>query len=101
LDPNPPYYFFDLGRQAMQRGDYQTAKSLFAREVARADYNHEFHFWLALAYYDLGDTVRARRQILEAMERSPSRSEHTRYEAKLAWLKSNEHPRAPPTPVAQ
>jgi Flp pilus assembly protein TadD len=91
LDPHPPYYFFDLGREAMQRGDYQQAKSLFAKEVARADYNHEFHFWLGVAYYDLGDLERARHQILEAMERSPTRSDHNRYQAKLAWLKSNEH----------
>jgi Flp pilus assembly protein TadD len=94
LDPHPPYYFFDLGRDAMQRGDYQAAKALFAKEVARADYNHEFHFWLAVAYYDLGDMERARRQILEAMERSPTRNDHSRYEAKLAWLRSNEHAKA-------
>lgn len=95
LDPYPPYYFFDLGRKAMERGDYPMARTFFAKEVARADYNHEFHFWLAVAYYDLGDMDRARHQMLEAMERSPSRSDHTRYEAKLAWLKSNEHAKAP------
>jgi tetratricopeptide (TPR) repeat protein len=95
LDPYPPYYFFDLGQQAMQSGDYKAAKTFFAKEVARADYNDEFHFWLAVAYYDLGDIDRARRQILLAMERSPNRLEHRRYEAKLAWLKSNEHARGP------
>ncbi|HEX4597819.1 MAG TPA: tetratricopeptide repeat protein [Burkholderiaceae bacterium] len=91
IDPHPPYYFFDLGREAMQRGDYQQARSLFAKEVARADYNHEFHFWLGVAYYDLGDLERARHQILEAMERSQTRGDHNRYQGKLAWLKSNEH----------
>jgi tetratricopeptide (TPR) repeat protein len=91
LDPNPPYYFFDLGMQAMQRSDFDTARQMFAREVARADYNHEFHFWLAAAYYKLGEVERARKQLVSAMERSPTRDDHNLYAAKLAWLKSNPH----------
>jgi Flp pilus assembly protein TadD len=91
MDPYPPYYFFNLGMAAMQQSDFQAAKSWFAKEVARADYNHEFHFWLAVAYFKLGQTERAQRQLLLALERSSAHSDRDLYAAKLAWLRSNEH----------
>ena len=34
---------------AARQSDWRTARDFFAREVARADYYHEFHFWLGLA----------------------------------------------------
>jgi len=37
LQPYPPYYFFNLGQVAMQRGDFNTAKTLFSKEVKRAE----------------------------------------------------------------
>ena len=89
IDPQPPYYFFDLGMAAMQRNDFRTAKTWFAKEVARADYNHEFHFWLGVAYFKLGDIERAQRQLLLALERSSARSDRDLYAAKLAWLRAN------------
>jgi tetratricopeptide (TPR) repeat protein len=88
IDPHPPYYFFNLGQAAMQAQDYRSAKNLFAREVSRADYNHEFHFWLGVAYFKLGETDRARRQLLLALERSPNPGARQLYAAKLAWLQS-------------
>lgn len=87
LDPDPPYRFFRQGVDAMQHGDYGAARDLFAREVARADYNDEFHFWLALAYFELGQQERARRQLMLAAERSQTRADRQRYVAKLEWLK--------------
>ena len=89
IDPNPPYYFFDLGMQAMQRNDFQSARTLFGREVARAGYNHEFHFWLGVAYFKLGETERARQQLLLALENSPTPNDQHLYAAKLAWLQAN------------
>jgi Flp pilus assembly protein TadD len=100
IDPNPPYYFFDLGMDAMRRNDFQTAKRLFAKEVYRADYNDEFHYWLGIAYLKLGDIDRARRQLLLAIERSQSRGGRDLYAAKLAWLQSHEHPRSDTPPPA-
>jgi tetratricopeptide (TPR) repeat protein len=91
LDPDPPYYFFNLGMDALQRNDFQAARDFFAKEVARADYSHEFHFWLAVAYYKLGDSERARKQLFAALERSTAPGDHKLYAAKLAWLKSNAH----------
>ena len=73
----------------MQQNDFRAAKTWFAKEVARADYNHEFHFWLGVAYFKLGDIERAQRQLLLALERSSARSDRDLYAAKLAWLRSN------------
>jgi Flp pilus assembly protein TadD len=91
LDPYPPYYYFNLGLAAMQRNDFPVAKTWFAKEVARADYNHEFHFWLGVAYFKLGEVDRAQRQLLLALERSSAHDDRDLYAAKLAWLRSNEH----------
>ena len=104
IDPHPPYYFFNLGMAALQDNDFRTAKTQFAREVARADYNHEFHYWLAVAYFKLGETERAQRQLLLAIERSPTRDGRDLYAAKLSWLQSNDrardHDRAVTAPAA-
>jgi Flp pilus assembly protein TadD len=91
LEPNPPFYYFNLGLAAMQKNDFKTARDLFAKEVDRADYYHEFHFWLGLANFKLGDYDAARKQLALAMENSGSRGDRDLYAAKLAWLKSQQH----------
>ena len=89
IEPFPPYYFFRLGAAAMQRGDFKAAKSLFEKEVARADYSSESHFWLGMAHLRLGNADEARRQIGLAMENSSAHGEHELYAAKLSWLQSH------------
>src|SRR6185369_17297012 len=59
LEPYPPFYFFHQGQQAMQEKDYHKARSMFVREVQRAPYYHEFHFWLAKAAFELSDLKEA------------------------------------------
>ncbi len=93
IDPNPPFHYFNLGMDAMEKGDYRHARDLFAKEVARADYYHEFHFWLGVANYRLGEMNEARKQLALAMENSTTRSDHDLYAAKLAWIRSHEHTR--------
>lgn len=88
IKPYPPFYFFDLGMQAMQQKDYSAAKTLFSREVQRASYYHESHFWLAVAEYRLGDVRQARKQMAVAMELSTTNADHALYAEKLARLKS-------------
>jgi Tfp pilus assembly protein PilF len=88
LEPNPPFHFFDLGMQAIRAGDFARARDLFKREIERDAYNHEFHFWLAMAYYGLGDAAEARKHLTTAMENSNTRSEHDLYAAKLDRLRS-------------
>ncbi|CAN7577732.1 tetratricopeptide repeat protein [Pseudoduganella sp. LjRoot289] len=93
LEPNPPFHYFHLGQKAMQDGDYKKARTLFAREVDRAPYYHEFHFWLAVASYKLGDLATADKHLKLAMENSTTRGDHALYAGKLDWLKANERKR--------
>ena len=88
LEPNPPFYFFNQGMEAIRAGDFARARDLFKREIARDAYNHEFHFWLAMAYYGLGDAKQAREHLTIAMENSNTRSEHDLYAAKLDRLRA-------------
>ncbi len=92
IEPYPPFPFFNLGVEAMERNDYAAARELFAREVARADYNHEFHFWLGVADWRLGDVAAARKQLALAMAGSTTRRQHDLYAAKLAWLQLQRQP---------
>ncbi len=88
VEPYPPFHFFDLGLAAMRDGDYKTARDLFAKEIARAAYYHEFHFWLAIADFQLGDIRQARKHLTIAMENSTTRSDHDLYAAKLDRLRA-------------
>jgi tetratricopeptide (TPR) repeat protein len=88
LEPYPPYYFFQLGTQAMERGDYKAASEMFAKEVQRADHSSEFHFWLGVAHFRLGEIAQARRQMALAIENSNTRSDQALYSAKLERLRS-------------
>lgn len=86
IQPVPPYKFFDEGLAAMKAGEYAAARQLFRKEVARAAYVPEFHFWLALASYGLGDLPGARGEIAKALENSATVHDRQMYGAKLAWL---------------
>jgi len=89
LEQDAPYHFFELGVAAMRRGDYEAARNLFIREVERADYNSEFHFWLALADFQLGNPVEARRQLAIARDNSVTTAERELYDAKLTRLRAD------------
>lgn len=86
IQPVPPYKFFDEGLAAMRVGEYAAARQLFRKEVQRAAYVPEFHFWLALANYGLGDVSGARGEIAKALENSATVKDREMYGAKLAWL---------------
>ena len=88
MEPNPPFGYFKRGIAAMESGDYKTARDMFAKEVDRAAYYHEFHFWLALAYIGLGDREQARKHMEIAVENSTTRKDHDLYAAKLARLQA-------------
>ncbi|MEO8738367.1 MAG: tetratricopeptide repeat protein [Casimicrobiaceae bacterium] len=90
LEPDPPYSYFDQGLQAMRDRDYTKARDLFAKEVARAPFDHEFHFWLASAYASLGNSEQARRQMLLAMAYTSTRRDHDLYAAKLDRIRASQ-----------
>jgi Flp pilus assembly protein TadD len=87
MEPYPPFHFFHLGMDAIRAGDFARSRDLFQREIDRDAYNHEFHFWLAMSYYGLGDAKRARAHLTTAMDNSTTRTEHDLYAAKLDRLR--------------
>jgi tetratricopeptide (TPR) repeat protein len=88
IEPYPPFHFFDLGMVALQAGDLKSARDLFTKEVKRAAFHHEFHFWLAIANLGLGDTAQARKHLIIARENSPTFDDKALYSAKLERLNS-------------
>ena len=87
LHPTPPYHYFDQAMQAYRAGDFKGARTLFAREVARAPYNDEFHFWLGVANLQLGELSTAEKQLALARDTSVRSDARERYSAKLAHLR--------------
>ena len=89
VEPVGPFHYFDLGRAAMEHENFKLAREMFAKEVARAGYHAEFHFWLALANYKLGDIEPAKKHLTLAMENGVTRNDRELYAAKLAWLQTH------------
>ncbi|MCV2355792.1 hypothetical protein LNV09_16740 [Paucibacter sp. B2R-40] len=94
LQPYPPYKYFDLGMEAMRAGDFKKAKDLFGKEIERSAYFHEFHFWMALANYGLGDLTAARQELGLAVENSTTAHDRQLYTSKLDLLKQRRPPLA-------
>lgn len=70
----------------MNRNDYIEAKSLFRRELKRAPDYHEFHFWLGLAHFRLGEIADAEKELNLAKQNSSNQQDHALYAAKLNHL---------------
>jgi Tfp pilus assembly protein PilF len=88
LYPAPPYHYFKQGIEAYQARNFVRARMLFAREVARAPYNDEFHFWLGAVNFELGESGTAEKQLALARDTSGRFDARERYSAKLAHLRS-------------
>lgn len=93
IAPEPPFHFYHIGMAALQEADYPRAKSMFEREIRRAPYNDEFHFWLAMTFLHLGDTVEARQELMLARDASTQAEMREAYSAKLAELRTLTSPR--------
>ena len=89
IEPVPPFAYFKRGLAAMKAGDYRLARDMFAHEVDRAAYYHEFRFWLALAYVGLGDMEQARANMAVALENGPTQGDRELYAAKLERLRGS------------
>jgi tetratricopeptide (TPR) repeat protein len=85
----PPFHYFDIGMQAMHDKDYPKAQEMFAKEITRAPYYHEFHAWLAAADYELGDGDGARKELALAIEYSTTPADRDLYTARLAVINSS------------
>ena len=89
IEPYPAFYFFDRGLAAMRVGDFKAARDLFAKEVERAPYYHESHFWLGVANLRLGNIGEARKHLALALENSTTPGDRDLYAAKLERIRSN------------
>lgn len=89
LEEAGPYHWFRLGMTAMRGGEYAKAQAFFAKELARAAHNAEFHYWMGVASHNLGEDARARRHLALALEYSSTGEDRTLYGSKLAKLKAN------------
>jgi Flp pilus assembly protein TadD len=87
IEPIPPFHYFNRGVTAYENGAYTEARDLFAREVKRAPYYDEFHFWLAASLLHLGDIKEAREQLTLAMNTSTRKETRGLYSAKLAHMR--------------
>jgi Flp pilus assembly protein TadD len=87
LEPVPPFQYFHQGVAAYQGHEYGKARDLFRREIKRAPYNDEFHFWLAATYLQLGRLADASSELALAVDNSTQSESRRRYSAKLAHLR--------------
>lgn len=86
LERNPPFAHFDRGVAAAKAGDFRTARDEIRLEMKRDPDYHEFHFWLAVALYGLGDVEQARAHLTAAMKNSLTVREQAIYAGKLRGL---------------
>jgi Flp pilus assembly protein TadD len=88
IDPEPPYHYFSQGMAALKRSDFNTARDMFAREVARASYSPEFHYWLGVAYSRLGNSEQASKHLNLALKNGAATGEGDSYPSTLSLLKA-------------
>jgi Tfp pilus assembly protein PilF len=74
----------------MRDGNFKAAKDLFTKETKRVPYYHEFHFWLALAYANLGEIDHAREQLKIALQYCTTPNDHALYAAKLDRIRASQ-----------
>jgi len=89
LEPDPPFAYFERGLAALRARNYAMARDLFEKEVDRTGDYHEFHFWLAVAYVNLGETAKAREQLALAIRYSDNAKNTEVYSGKLARLNAS------------
>ncbi len=90
LERDPPFAHFDKGVAAAKAGQYAVARDHLLREMQRDPDYHEFHFWLAVSLYGLGDVEQARQHLDVAMRNSTTTRERDIYASKLRGLTTNE-----------
>lgn len=89
-EPKTPFRDFNLGWAALRAGDPQSARALFLKELDRDPDNHEVHYALALAEWQLGHADATRQQLLAAHQTSTQTATRSLYAAKLAWLQAQQ-----------
>jgi tetratricopeptide (TPR) repeat protein len=83
LEREAPFAHFDQGVAAAKAGQYAAARDHILREMQRDPDYHEFHFWLAVSLYGLGDVQQARQHLDVAMRNSVTSRDRAIYASKL------------------
>jgi uncharacterized protein HemY len=89
LRPENPLTLYESGRQAMDRGDWETARRHLMRALALGGDWHELHFMLAQAFAQQGLRRDAERHLELARESGPTPALRQRYELKLGRLRQS------------
>lgn len=84
---HPPFYFYDLGMQALKAQDFADAARQFGKDVAQRPYDDLSHFGLATASMHLGNMPRARRELLAAIENATTEEQRALYRTRLRQWK--------------
>ena len=84
---HPPFYFYDLGMQALHAQDFEDAARQFEKDLAQRPYDSQSHFGLAVAAMHLGDMPRARKELQVAIQNATTDDQRALYAAKLRQLK--------------
>lgn len=84
--PIAPFHYLDMGKNALVAGEIKKARDYFLQEHRTGNDSHEVHFWLANAYYQLGEFRLTRNHLDLAVKHSPSRSTRALYAAKRGAL---------------
>lgn len=90
LDEGSPFDWLHVGHEAYTNGDFREAISFYQKAVEIAPYLHESYAGMAKAHYQLGNRVRARRELLNAQKFSYRKSFQSLYQSKLMAL-AGEH----------
>ncbi|GMV45178.1 MAG: hypothetical protein AMXMBFR66_05760 [Pseudomonadota bacterium] len=88
LQPVPPLWYLERGREALGRGEFAQARDLLQRELQRQPFQHEAHFLLARAHAALGERAAAERHLALAAAYGPTLGLQALYAGKLQRLRA-------------
>ncbi|MDP5136968.1 tetratricopeptide repeat protein [Rheinheimera baltica] len=86
-DDNDPYFWYLLGKTAIEQRHPADAAIYFSKAIERAPYMHELYLELAVAQYQNEQPQRARNTLERAAEMATAKTTQQRYFAKLDALK--------------
>ena len=68
-----PYYHYSMGEIALNDGRYRQSVEEFNEAIKRKSDDHQFHFALALAYFELGEIDKTEKSMNKAISYAPDK----------------------------
>ena len=81
-----PYYRYNLARDAVAEGNYQSAIDHLNYAIGQRENESRFYSLLSVSYLMSGDKKAAERWMKKAEEVAPQEADRQRYHHKLEWL---------------